>query len=889
MNFNKLLKFTLSGLVLAATATAYAQGEGATEPKVVTLGDGTQKTWTDFVNALNDPTTIKGTVSSDVQTAFDAALAKYNPFVTARKDAQDAYNEAQENYTTLNGKYTDAQRAYQTAYDDQRAKADLLKQANANFAPAEKTLADMNEALATLKEEKANLEQQLRDAKTETIKVPVDWLQTASTNANAFYTDYDNTVSDSDKKIYCKTITNTGWGTTTTSLVVSFNESSKNDGYTEYSPYDFYTTFVSSESAIKSVKVYFGKNTNGEFNYTATTDGLLAVTSYTGAKDYIVQLALGAIEPLLTNDKYTTTGYKNQELVTSLQNQINTKQGEIDAKQKDITDYTKPASDSVEAGEYAKLQAAVTAAQAAKDLADETVSTKESAMNSAKIAAEIAKSSAETAKSKWDTAESNLTAAKVDFDEAKAVYDTAVAEANSAALGNYKDVTLTDNVTATTAIKDFDGAINGNGKVITVDGPAALFSKFNGSLSKVAVNGTIFGTPGPAATYSDVAYWNGTSGAFRDESNNRTFFDKLSKLGYAAREYFGVDFANGKLAPMTDESVVYNITEYGARNYQRVYYVQKNGDNLRTDDNAIYSIPENMFAKTDYAALADYANMIYDGVCKKAVIKDGTTEFYCPEDITVETVEYNREFKTGMNALCLPFELEKNALNERLGGEKIDVLCTYDKETSDKFWFKRKAGVIAANTPVLLLAKEDFTLSFEGEVRMKKTPEKLTVIDEGDSQDPSKSYGLFKKANSTELQGATEYHKIYGLKKDGKFAPAASNTVNFPAFRMVIYSNNTTESGVNAAPRHIGILDEKGVDITDQYTAVENVYTEASGITVTAGAGEINITSDADYGKVPVYTMDGKVAAMADVTAGTTTVSVQSGLYIVMGKKVIVK
>lgn len=885
MNFNKLLKFTLSGLVLSATATAYAQGDGATEPTVVTLGNGTQTTWTEFVNALNNPTSITGTVSADVQKAFDDALAAYNPYVTARNEAQKAYNEAQENYTTLNGKYTEAQQAYKTALTTQSEKAGALKDAKTKFAPAEKKLADMNEALATLKEEKANLEQQLRDAKTETIKVPVDWLQTAYTNANAFYTDYDKTVSDSDKKIYCKTITNTGWGTTTTSLVVSFNESSKNDGYTEYSPYNFYTTFVSSESAIKSVKVYFGKSANGEFNYTATTDGLLAVTSYTGTKEYIVQLALGAIEPLLTNDKYTTTGYKNQEQVDSLEGQIKTKQGEIEAKITEIDNYKKDTSDNG----YAKLQADVNAAQKAKDEADEAVSAAESAMNLAKADADIAKSSAETAKSKWDTAESNLTAAKVDFDEAKAVYDTAVAEANSAALGNYKDVTLTDNVTATTAIKDFDGAINGNGKVITVEGPAALFSKFNGSLSKVAVNGTIFGTPGPAATYSDVAYWNGTSGAFRDESNNRTSFDKLSKLGYAAREYFGVDFANGKLAPMTDESVVYNITEYGARNYQRVYYVQKNGDNLRTDDNAIYSIPENMFAKTDYAALANYANMIYDGVCKKAVIKDGTTEFYCPEDITVETVEYNREFKTGMNALCLPFELEKNALNERLGGEKIDVLCTYDKETSDKFWFKRKAGVIAANTPVLLLAKEDFTLSFEGEVRMKKTPEKLTVIDEGDSQDPSKSYGLFKKANSTELQGATEYHKIYGLKKDGKFAPAASNTVNFPAFRMVIYSNNTTESGVNAAPRHIGILDEKGVDITDQYTAVENVYTEASGITVTAGAGEINITSDADYGKVPVYTMDGKVAAMADVTAGTTTVSVQSGLYIVMGKKVIVK
>lgn len=874
MNFNKLLKFTLSGLVLAATATAYAQGEGATEPKVVTLGNGTQTTWTDFVNALNNPTTITGTVSADVQDAFDAALAKYNPFVTARNKAQEDYNEAQGNYTTLNGKYTDAQRAYQTAYDDQRAKADLLKQANANFAPAEKTLAGMNEALATLKEEKANLDQQLRDAKTETIKVPVDWLQTAYNNAEALNTAIDDNNSSIATKIYYIKDSEGGFFDDEVKLTVSFTPQ---EGYTESSLVDFVTNVMKGADNIAVLRVYFGKNAEGAYNYTDGSNGILSVTSYTGNKRYIVQSALGAIEPLLTNDKYTTTGYKNQEQVTSLEEQVTAKETAISDKETEIKEFTADNSD------YTTKKNAVDDAQAAKDEADEAVSTAESAMNSAKIAAEIAKSSAETAKSKWDTAESNLTAAKVDYDAAKAVYDTAVAEANSAALGVYKDVTLTADVIATTAIKDFDGAINGNGKVITVDGPTALFTKFNGSLSKVAVNGTIFGTPGPAATYSDVAYWNGTSGAFRDESNNRTSFDKLSKLGYAAREYFGVDFANGKLAPQTPESVVYNITVFNPGNRNSVLYVQKRPDNnFLQDDNTPYTIPANRFAKSQDTGLEEYNNMIYDGVCQKAVLTDRNA-FYCPENIEVKEVEYARIFKKGMNAVCLPFELKKE-LNEN-----IDALCRYDKETTDKFWFKRYAEPMAPNTPVLLIAKEDFTLSFTGSVFMDKTPDDQIVKDEGDLEDPSKSYGLLKKANSTEFQeGATGYHKIYGL-KNGTFAPAANNTVEFPAFRMVVYSNNTTEAGVNAAPRHIGILDEKGVEITGEYTDVESIYTEASGITVTAGAGEINITSDADYGKVPVYTMDGKVAAMADVTAGTTTVSVQSGLYIVMGKKVIVK
>lgn len=810
MNFNKLLKFTLSGLVLAATATAYAQVEGATEPKVVTLGDGTQKTWTDFVNALNDPTTIKGT----------ADAAKLN-------EAQDAYNKAVVN---------------------QKEKDSALKAAQKAYNDAETQLSDWKEELDALKTIQSNHTASYTLAIGQTEKVTVGWLKTAQTAAQKFLEDYNKNDQSSTLLIYYKEYTSSR---NKIQLTISFVDP-KESGWTSATQEEFYQAFENNTGKkVSLLYIYFGKKDDGGYNYVETADGALNVSTYTGNSEYILSQAVYAIDNLASKDNYNE--YKNQSERTNLEKLLADDQKNIDNKTAQINGYTQIQEGNV-VSKQVELRNAITNAQADKDEADGVV----------------------------ETAEKTLA-------DEQSKYDEALSKSQNDAIKSYKTVTLTGNVTATTAIADFDGTIIGGGHVITLNGIDALFSNFNGSLANVAINGNVFQAQGNNASYTNVAYWNGTSGAFRDESNNRTFFDKLSKLGYAAREYFGVDFANGKLAPRTDESVVYNITEYGARNYQRVYYVQKNGDNLRTDDNAIYSIPENMFAKTDYAALADYANMIYDGVCKKAVIKDGTTEFYCPEDITVETVEYNREFKTGMNALCLPFELEKNALNERLGGEKIDVLCTYDKETSDKFWFKRKAGVIAANTPVLLLAKEDFTLSFKGEVRMKKTPEELTVIDQGDLQDPSKSYGLFMKANSTELQGATEYHKIYGLKKDGKFAPAASNKVNFPALRMVIYSNNTTESGVNAAPRHIGILDEKGVDITDQYTAVENVYTEASGITVTAGAGEINITSDADYGKVPVYTMDGKVAAMADVTAGTTTVSVQSGLYIVMGKKVIVK
>ena len=88
----------------------------------------------------------------------------------------------------------------------------------------------------------------------------------------------------------------------------------------------------------------------------------------------------------------------------------------------------------------------------------------------------------------------------------------------------------------------------------------------------------------------------------------------------------------------------------------------------------------------------------------------------------------------------------------------------------------------------------------------------------------------------------------------------------------------------------LAILDEKGIEITDDIiTGVKNVAEETSSLNIAGGQGEIVITSDADYGKVEVYTMAGGVAAVADVMAGTTSVSLQKGIYIVMGKKVMVK
>lgn len=799
--------YLLSGLLFTASASAYAQEEA----KVVTLAnDAGAVTWSQFVNAINNPSSIQGSADD---TALKAAQAAYASNVAKQEEADNAYTVA--------------------------AKA---------FSDAEAQLKKWQDDRQSLVSDQGNVSADLITEQGKTAKEPFEWLKTAYSNALTFYTDFEAGNTSSNAKIYYKEITGGGFGGGSTTLIVSFNESSANEGYSGATPLEFYNKYIGAGTqAIKSLKVYFGKNNEGAFNYTTTTDGILSVTAYTGGKDYLVQQALGAIEPLLNNENYTQ--YKNQAERDKLTNQLADLKDKINALSANIDGYTKP-KEGAELSEQDRLRNASELAKDAKDKADATVATSEVAVKDAKDA-----------------------------------YDKAVADSKDAALANYKEVVLTADVTATTTINKFDGTIYGGRHVITLSGIDQLFGTFDGILANLAVNGDVFRASTTKASYTNVAYWNGSTGAFRDDDHNRTAYDNLGQLGFKVRDLFGVDFATNKLAPNSETSKVYNLTVY--ENPRTTYnkYVQVKGDAFVGADNNNFTIPTNTFAKSETRDLTGFKNIFYDdNTCEEAVITDRET-FYCPVDLQVTNLEYKRKFTTGMNAVCLPFDLTYDT------NSQIEALCAFDKETPEKFYFKKTAEDIPANTPVLLVAKEGgFELSELSNVFLHQTPAEQMVMDEGDEEDPSKGYGLLKKATRDQFKGgASESYKVYGLKNNGMFG-AASATALFPAFRMVLYSALAQESGQMSAPRRIGILDEKGVEITDAITTgIDDVYNDGTELDITVAAGEIVISSAKDLGEVTVYSVDGKVAAVADVAAGTTTVNVQNGLYIVLGKKVMVK
>lgn len=800
MTIKSFTKLSLSALLLAA-ATHSAIAEEATGGEVtLNGGKGTTISWSEFVNALNDPSTIPADETTqavkDAKNALDNAT---NAYIQAN---QAAIQAAQDTKT--------AENTYNTSLADYNS---LSQQLSTQSALYNKAVSDLS----------------LEKDKTATPK----WLTNASNNANNFKSSYENGLTNSEPGIWYKTIKigRITW------LDVSF--SNPGDGWTGLNEDDYDSQIVNgNDVTFTKVRIYVGPESTAPEHY-------IEVANYQGNRSYILDMCTYQLKSVIDSKEYRD----NQAKIDKLQQTIDTTGPEVTRLTNLVKDYTDPKENG-----KSKLD---------NQLADYT-----------------------TAKTAQGKAEETADTAKQTMDDAQAVYDNALQASKDSVEATYKNVTLTANVTADTPIANFDGTIEGNGHVITLSGIENLFTRLTGaSLMNVAVNGNIFNAQSNAA-FNCVAAWRDSNGIYYDENGTITSnIGTIGELGFFARKKFGADFTNGQLAALTDDTKVYNITVYNVDNTVPAYvHKDNNGFYNATSD---YRNAINTFIKSETNDFGDLPNVFVtdkagNSTCENVVITDGN-DFYCPFDIKATKMSYTRKFKVKENTVCLPFELKETA------NPNIMTLCRYERETADKFYFKKIAGSIPANTPFLLYAENPFTFETFGETTIKQTPAERIVMDEGAEDDPSKCFGTLKRTNIDEFVGNYQAHKIY-LLKDGKFKPAAEGeNITSAPFRIALSSEIAAVNG-QRAPRLIGILDEKGIEITDDIiTGVENVAEETSSLNIAGGQGEIVITSDADYGKVEVYTMAGGVAAVADVMAGTTSVSLQKGIYIVMGKKVMVK
>ena len=933
----KVYAAAFAAMMVATGVSAFA------DANQVELSNSTIITWDQFVSGVNDPNSVVADINTDEDPAViaakqlvetkkgdvttaektltekEAAVAEGSQLIkdqtaaaTALTDAQTAQTDAEEALTTAQTDLSDLTAQQGTLNTDLTAAQGELNKATSAYNKAGTQLANLT-------------------------KVPtattVDWLDKIYTAAETFEQNYDNSV-DGDGEIWYKytevyddieeeyqvvlTVAYTNPGDS------SFKGPLNNSGFRSL----LKTTASDGVDGLKgksvaTLYVYLGPDYAATVTSKSTT---LKVGAFTGKLSNIVTSSVDAIRTLTNNSSYKTTTYAyseaDQATATKLQADMAAAlddeiiaQNEIDRINAELKGgtYIKVAegqTPTVEDGAVVGTSTEIKPAESVngqitsknaeiRTLNNTTIPAAKKAVTAAQSAKETADAKVKAAQDDVATAQAALTAANTAVTTAEADVTAAVNkaqdDANATLRAAYQDVTLKGDITIDKAITaTYTGTIDGDNNIITVattDGYG--FKTFSGNLSNVAINGTL-GDRLNNASFSNVVAWRGSGkqNTYYPTVGTPTTYTSLGALGYAVRDEFGVDFEKSQIAKLSDETIVYNITvNNSATQNTQAYVVNKNSQLIGNGGNAV-TIPQNRFAKS--ADALKFNNVYYTDdnnnlVCDNAVITD-KVNFYCPEDITATKVEYTRTFSAGLNAVTLPFEV--SAAN--FPKSTIEALSTFDRETPEKFFFTiQSSNPIAANTPMLLVGKagvKDFTFDNLENVTITKTDKNVvSYVGPNDDYD-SRAYGNFVKATRSEMAGESQGFKVYGL-SGGKFVSAGENAT-FSPFRMAIASGMVaSQSEAQKAPRSVAFLDEKGVEVGDLLTGIDSVVAdeEALAFDIAAGQGEIIFTSDSDFGKVEVYTLDGKVAAAVNVTEGTTSVNVEKGLYIVMGKKLVVR
>ena len=921
----KLLRNSL--LVCGAlTASGFAFAD-----VVLNNGAGTVS-WDDFAAVINGTKTVNGNAEAFKENNPD------NESVVALASANTAYEEAQEAVKT-------AASAVTAAETDLGNAKTVLEPFTEKITEAEKTLSDADAQLAqwntelqnyindvstysgqvtSLMSQVSTAEKALTNAQkaldatatTKTITIIDGWLDPIYKAARDYQTAWINYYNDdvnANIDIWYKLVAGKR---NTYTLTLSF-VNPNNSEYTEANTVSDFDDSLYPESAqnginVTNLLVYLGSDYKDGDNNCVIFDG-------TPSLQRIIQNAVTAISAILPDYSSTKPEITYEDPDGSLQKAVDAAQKNVDdleAQQQEANDNLDKANQNV-ATTRAQIDGYTKTVGADGNTEQQKL---QKAVSDAKDDAADAEAAVASAQDAYDKAVADSAAKAEAATAAEAAVKTAEAgvqtAANNAAKLNYNRITLDGNIEANTAItaETFSGTILGNGYVITNKSGSTLFDTFSGRMSNVAFNGT-FAEFTNGASFNNVAYWpgNNSNGAYYDEAGTRTAYSDLGALGFETRDNgFGVNFSENELTSLAvnEGSKVYNFTVYNftTNNSSADPIISESAPNYAVISNGTINtskgeltLPDNTFAQsaTDDVEGMGLTNVFYgpanNYVADDVVITDAV-QFCSPVDLTAKALTYNREFaasKDGaatMTTVCLPFEISKD-LNKN-----ITAVCTFDKagtkDGKDIFWFTKKAAgeTIGANTPAVFITNgQSFELPEMNNVAISKTTKMIVSRESDNADDDCLAFGNFKRVAVGEFAGdySAEEGQMYGL-QGGVFKPAEA-PASFPAFRMVIKC--TKLPTVPKAPRYIRILDERGLDITDDLTTgINNVSSDdMTEFEIMGGVGEIIINTEFDLGGVPVYSMEGKMVKMADVYAGTTNVNVEKGIYIVLGKKVLVK
>ncbi len=475
------------------------------------------------------------------------------------------------------------------------------------------------------------------------------------------------------------------------------------------------------------------------------------------------------------------------------------------------------------------------------------------------------------------------TALQNDLNEAKSV-QTSADEALTAAK-KYKKIVIVGSFETSAYVENFGGTISGNGYTITEQNGNALIGELTGSVDKLCVKNAKIANENNGSYIKCAVISGGITGYIE---NTGVSYSSLPELAAAMPDAFGVDMTNvnATLLPVSQNYKVYKVSYWAltSKDVQQTKYLNvRNGGLVGTTKPTLSSNEFLVIESANTNSAITEKNVIEKGsegyICNDCYITDAK-EFYAPVTFVASNLTYTRSFSTDVwSSLVLPFSLNTTVLNNK-GVSRVNEFGSFE---GGNVTFIAASEIEAYKPYIIKTTTSGAIFSNISNVRVTKSGStNLTKLGSN-----GYFYGNLGSRRTVPTLSNNGMYRVYGFNKNNQMA-RGSETAYFDAFRCYLIAKESefTSSSANSKVR-VQFLDKYGDVVEDEAATAIDAVT-SSNMSVVGGNSEIIVNSDKEQ-SVSVYTTGGKLLKVADIAEGETVISVNPGMYIVNGKKVIVK
>ena len=468
----------------------------------------------------------------------------------------------------------------------------------------------------------------------------------------------------------------------------------------------------------------------------------------------------------------------------------------------------------------------------------------------------------------------------------QAVEAVSEAKANLDNANRYKKIIITSAISTDAYIEDFAGDLIGNGYTVSVSNAnSALIGTSAGTVSGLCVSGAKIATTNNGTYSNCVAVYNGITGFV---GNSGTTYTSLAKLASVMSGTFGLDMTNTNslLVPVTQNNKVYEVSYYAlsSKNTKQTKYLNvRNGSLVGTTKPTLaaneFLIIESENTNTDITEqnVIELASAGY--VCNNCYLTDAS-EFYSPVKFVAAKLNYTRTFSADVwSSLVLPFDANTTVLN-KIGVSRVNEFGSFD---NGNVTFVAASEIKAYQPYIIKTVSSGAVFANIENAVFEKSPS----TDLHNLGSNGYFYGNLSTRQTVPVLSNNGVYRVYGFNSKNQMA-RGSETAYFSTFRCYLLAKESefTSSSANSKVR-VQLLDKYG-DVIDSDATTDVDIVKSNNISVVGGNNEIIVNSDKEQ-SVSVYTTNGKLVQVADIAEGENVISVNPGMYIVNGKKVIVK